>query len=80
MTLRDGTVLHRIKALRQIPLTGGPVVKKGDIGGWVESESNLSQDGEAWVGGDALVHGEAPAPGCLLKLAANLEFRLYIIV
>jgi len=24
-------------------------VRKGDLGGWVESESNLSQDGDGWI-------------------------------
>ena len=30
-------------------------VKKGDVGGWIEKESNLSQSGDAWVYGDAKV-------------------------
>ena len=32
--------LHRIKALKDFG-----DVKKGDLGGWIEKESNLSQDG-----------------------------------
>jgi hypothetical protein len=28
-------------------------------GGWIESEKNLSQDGNAWVYGDAWVSGDA---------------------
>lgn len=31
----------------------------GDIGGWIESEKNLSQDGNARVYGDARVSGNA---------------------
>jgi len=38
--------LHRIKALIDIPGRG---VKAGDLGGYIQSESNLSQDGDCWV-------------------------------
>ena len=55
-TLADGTVLHRIRALRDIPRFG---VKAGELGGFVEGENNLSQDGDAWVSGNAKVYGEA---------------------
>ncbi|MEE3451047.1 MAG: hypothetical protein VZR27_10235 [Acutalibacteraceae bacterium] len=47
--------LHRIKALRDI----GEDVKTGDLGGWIEKESNLSHDGDAWVYGNAQVYGNA---------------------
>ena len=30
-----------------------------ELGGWIEKESNLSQDGDAWVCGDARVYGNA---------------------
>ena len=55
-TLADGTVLHRIRALRDIPRFG---VKAGELGGFVEGENNLSQDGDALVSGDAKVYGYA---------------------
>ena len=45
-----GRTLYRIEAL----ISFG-VVKAGDKGGWIESESNLSQEGEGWVGRDAIV-------------------------
>lgn len=48
--------LYRIRALIDIKEHG---VKKGDLGGWVESEANLSHDGVAWVGGSALVYDAA---------------------
>ena len=48
--------LCRIRALRDIPRHG---VKAGDLGGWVESEKNLSQEDDCWVGGEARVHGDA---------------------
>ena len=31
----------------------------GEIGGWIESEDNLSQSGNAWVSGNARVYGNA---------------------
>lgn len=42
--------LYRIKAIRDIPERQ---IKKGTIGGWVESEKNLSEN--AWVYNDAKV-------------------------
>ncbi len=47
-------ILHRIKAVRDF---GN--VKKGDKGGFIESEYNLSHDGNAWVRDDAKVFGGA---------------------
>ena len=50
----NGVELHRIKALESF---GN--IKKGELGGWIESEKNLSQDGNAWVSGNAKVSGNA---------------------
>lgn len=52
--------LYRIKALRDIPRHG---VKAGDRGGWIESERNLSQSGDCWVGGKARVFENAGLSG-----------------
>ena len=54
ITLEDGVVLHRIRALRSF----GDVTK-GDLGGWIEKEDNLSHNGKAWVYGNAKVYGNA---------------------
>ena len=54
----DKQGLYRVRALRDFR-----DVKTGDVGGYVESESNLSQDGNAWVSGDALVYGDARVYG-----------------
>jgi hypothetical protein len=48
--------LYRIRALIDIPSHG---VKVGDVGGWVESEDNLSHEGEAWIRDSARVYGSA---------------------
>ena len=55
-TLAGGAALHRIRTLMDIPRHG---VKAGELGGFVEGENNLSQDGNAWVSGDAEVYGDA---------------------
>lgn len=46
-----GKTLYRIRALRAI----GTNVEAGDLGGWLEKDSNLSQEGNAWVCGNAEV-------------------------
>ena len=50
----NGIKLHRIEALESFG-----DVRKGDKGGWIEKEANLSQGGNAWVTGDARVTGDA---------------------
>lgn len=56
-TLSNGTVLHRIRAARTFTTSNEIVVIKGEPGGWVESEDNLSQFDSAWVFGEAMVYG-----------------------
>ena len=34
-------------------------VEAGEVGGWIEKEENLSDDGDAWVSGNAQVFGDA---------------------
>ena len=58
-TIAIGAVtLHRIKAAKDFHN-----VKKGELGGYVENESNLSHDGSAWVYEDAGVYGNARVYG-----------------
>ena len=54
-----GRTLYRVKALIAI----GLYVSAGDLGGYVESEKNISCDGDAWVSGDAWVYGNAQVSG-----------------
>ena len=49
-----GRTLHRIRAL----VAFGDV-DVGELGGWIENESNLDQSGNAWVYGNARVSGNA---------------------
>lgn len=54
----DGvTVLHQIQASRNLSFLGEKDVPEGTLGGWIESEKNLS--GYSWVDGDAEVFGKA---------------------
>ena len=53
-----GHVLHRIEATEDFNC-----VKAGELGGWIESEKNLSQGGNAWVYGDAMVYDNAEVCG-----------------
>ena len=62
-TLADGTVLHRIRAVKDFALADGTEVLAGDLGGWIEKEYNLSHGGDAWVYGDARVYGDAEVFG-----------------
>ena len=60
----NGITLYRIQALIDFSC-----VKARDLGGWIESEGNLSQDDNCWVFGnarvfdDAWVYGEAKVFG-----------------
>ena len=53
-----GRTLYRIRALRDFG-----DVHAGDVGGYIECERNLSQDGNAWVYDDARVSGDARVYG-----------------
>ena len=49
-----GHTLYRIQAIKDFAN-----VKAGDKGGWIESEKNLSQEGNCWVYGDSKVFDNA---------------------
>ena len=53
-----GTTFFQIKA----DMSFGNV-SKGELGGYIEKEENLSQDGNAWVSGNARVYGNAWVSG-----------------
>lgn len=50
--------LYQIRALKDFNN-----VKAGDFGGYIEDESNLSQDGNCWVSDSAKVYGNAKIYG-----------------
>lgn len=53
-----GKTLYRIKALKKLK-NSQLSVDPGCFGGYVESESNLSHEGNCWIDGDAMVFGNA---------------------
>src|SRR5208283_3069501 len=54
----NGVALYQIQALEDFSN-----VKKGDLGGWIQSEKNLSQEGMCWVYDKAQVWGRAHVSG-----------------
>jgi carbonic anhydrase/acetyltransferase-like protein (isoleucine patch superfamily) len=52
----EGKTLHQIRACCDIPLHG---IHAGDLGGFVESERNLSQDDACWLVPNACVYDAA---------------------
>ena len=68
------TTWHRIRAKKTFAN-----VSQGEIGGWIEKESNLDQSGAAWVSGDARVSGAAMVSGeARVSGAAHEKSPLYI--
>ena len=54
ITIDENKTLYRIKALRDFG-----DVKAGDLGGFVESEKNLSHEGNCWIYDNAIVYASA---------------------
>ena len=54
----EGVDLYRIKAITDIPVHG---VKEGDLGGWIEKESNLR--GNGWVADEGKILGNGVVGG-----------------
>ena len=52
--LFSGTLVHQIIATRSFGL-----VREGTVGGWIESEANLSQQGRCWIAEQAVAMGNA---------------------
>jgi hypothetical protein len=48
------TKLYRIKALKDFSY-----VREGDLGGFIEKESNLAQENDSWIYDNAMVSGNA---------------------
>jgi hypothetical protein len=74
-TQHQGRTLYRVQLLEDI--NGYP---KGSIGGYVENENNLSQDGGCWVSGDAKVYGDAIISGDVWVLEETKVFGDIVVV
>jgi len=76
----NGRTLHRIRALRDLPVLGCDV-EKGTLGGFVESEANLSYantDG-CWIFGDAKVY-EGAVVRDWARVAEHADISGHVIV
>lgn len=54
VTKNKTTKVYRIKALKDFD-----DIKKGDLGGYIESEKNLSQFGNCWIGKNVHLYSDA---------------------
>lgn len=73
----DGKRLYRPKALKSFACQWRKV-KEGDIGGFIQSENNLSQEGTCWVFDKAIVYDQARVTGdamvsCEAKISDKVE-------
>ena len=59
--LDGGKIAYRIRLLRDLDPNRGLV--KGKLGGYVESENNLSHEGKCWVGDESIVYDGAMVEG-----------------
>ncbi|GAC1501886.1 MAG: hypothetical protein NVS1B10_06350 [Candidatus Saccharimonadales bacterium] len=71
LLLDDTKNILGIKRFRIKALVSFSNVAKGDLGGYIQAESNLSQSGNAWVYGYAYVYGNARVYGNALVLKSN---------
>lgn len=67
----SGRPVYRIRACRDIPTLG---VIKGEFGGWVEREENLSQEGDCWIFNDAQVGDNAVVSGIAIVADGAMVF------
>lgn len=67
----NGFILYRIEALMDFAK-----VKKGDKGGFVQSEDNLSHNGDCWVYDNAEVFGNAKVRGDA-KVYKNSDYIVF---
>ena len=57
----NGKIIKQIRALRSF---GN--IKKNSIGGWIESESNLSHEGNCWITDGCIVCGDTKVTGDII--------------
>ncbi len=61
--LNDGTIVYRIRSLKNFKTIIDRDVKIGDLGGFLESEKNMSHDGLCWVFDEAVGCGNSCRSG-----------------
>jgi predicted acyltransferase (DUF342 family) len=77
-----GRTLYRIRALKALPfqpLFSREGVKVGHLGGYIESEDNLSQFGDCWVDNEAMVYENAQVYGdAVVCIRAEVYGEAYV--
>ena len=69
------TTLYQIRALVDIDQEYNEhIVKAGDLGGYVESEDNLSQEGNCWITGNACILDNAKVSGNALVSGKSIVY------
>lgn len=58
-TTYQGRTLYRIKALKTFTTTSGDIIHEGDLGGYIQSEANLDQNGTSWIFKGAIAMDDA---------------------
>ena len=58
----EGRILKRIRAIRDFG-DGDSIVKKGELGGYIEKEKNLSHENDCWVKDDGKIFDNASVYG-----------------
>lgn len=48
-TSKDSYILTQVEAIDTFTTIDGTLIKAGSLGGWIETESNLSQEGKCWL-------------------------------
>ena len=59
----NGHTLYQVKYLKSFVTSNGDTITKGTCGGYIESYSNLSQEGSACVIGNACIYGDSKITG-----------------
>lgn len=77
VTNDTGHTMYRIKALKDFTLISGETVHAGDLGGYIESEDNLSHEGSCWVAYRSLVFGNT-APDEIYGGTPHITENAYI--
>lgn len=67
------TILYRIQAIRNIK-NGEFLIKKKDLGGWIESEQNLSQKGNCWIFPNCIAYQRAHRSGSSLGMGNSTQY------
>ena len=63
----EGKILYRIKALKDFRDITGFIINAGELGGYIESENNLSQEDGSWVCCNSHVCGDAIIRDSIIK-------------